>query len=148
MQLEAIHAFVHAHSDLLQPPFHKACLLLGTKMALSGLIAARNPIAYSDGFGLPLHRGHLEPKSAASDTGRAWVAVLAGREAAIGAAVLVLLCLRESKALSVLVSALDLAVLGDVCSSVRHGSRGACRLQLVFGAFTLWVGPLGLLLFW
>ena len=72
--------------------------------------------------------------------------VFAGRELALGSAILTLLYLDELRALSVVVFAMWWVVAGDSIASGRYGKRGAYKNHLIPSVLMVWVGPLGLLL--
>lgn len=158
--MDQIQALIKANAQVLLPVFRTTCAILGLTMLWVGSAALSQPIAFADNFGLPLresgpsgddkHPSSKEKSSVNSggsqETGTAWLIVFAGRELALGSAILLLLYLDELRALSVVLLAMYLVVAGDTVAALWYGKQGSVRNHLIPGVFMALVGPVGLLL--
>ncbi|KAL2060524.1 hypothetical protein VTL71DRAFT_9165 [Oculimacula yallundae] len=162
-----LHNIIISHSNILIPIFRSTCFLLGITMTVTSVFTMLNPVLFATNFGIPI-RGNSEsvnglrtksttPKMKSRtlssspnrqvEAGIGWLTIFAGREGAIGVAVLALLWMDEPRALSAVVSAVGFVAAGDTLATYRHGEKGSFKKHLYPGIAFLWVGPLGLLLF-
>ena len=151
-------AFVETHHCILNRIFLNICLILGLTMLWVGLSALRTPLLFAQNFGLPLQpvSPRTEPSSSNpqpeidNKAGTGWIVVFAGRELSLATALLALLYLDETRALSVIVLAMSCVAVGDSVATLKYGRSESVGQYVgqhaIPGAFMVGAGILGGLL--
>ncbi|CZT12323.1 uncharacterized protein RAG0_16191 [Rhynchosporium agropyri] len=129
-------------------------------MIVTSVFTVRNPVLFATNFGIPILSNNesvsgrrTKSRTLSSspihqvDARVGWLTIFAGRECAIGVAVLALLWMDELRALSAVVTAIGFVAAGDTLATYRYGKKGSFKKHLYPGIAFLGVGPLGLLLF-